>query len=79
MTDFEQMQLVEAKIRELASLVYDGWDGNIREICTDYAYLLTEGGKPDLLDRVITQFKQELADLYSDDDDDDDDDCEDES
>lgn len=77
MTDIDYAKLVETKIRKLASLVYDGWDGNVREICTDYAYLLTKGGKLDLLDKAITEFEKELADRFSDNEDDEDE-CEDE-
>ena len=72
-------QSIETLINQLATLVYDGWQGDAREIATDYAYLLTEGGDKDLLLQRIDEFKAMHEEHFgSDEDEDDDDDCDDE-
>lgn len=60
-------EITEICIRQLAKLIYNGWQGDGREIVTDYAYLLTKGGRNELLDKHIKEF-QEMNDSEDDDD-----------
>ncbi len=52
--------IVEEKVGTLAALIHDGWQGDVWEICTDYAYLLSKGGKVELLDKFIAEFRERL-------------------
>ena len=58
----------EEKVRTLASLIYDAWDGDVDEICTDYAYLVTEGGKNNLLDKYIAIWREQIESRDEDED-----------
>jgi hypothetical protein len=78
LTITKMTQSIETLINQLANLVYDGWQGDAREISIDYAYLLTEGGERDLLLQRIDEFKAMHEEHFgSDKVEDDDEDCDD--